>query len=78
MVKEKIYNFVYITTNTITGKQYIGDHSTNNLDAGYIGSGRPYFKNSLKKYGKESFKREIIYIREKPMEKYMGKKKENK
>lgn len=52
-------NFVYITTNLINGKQYIGSHSTNNSNDGYIGSGK-YFLRSVKKYGKENFKREII------------------
>lgn len=32
MVKDKKINFVYITTNLINGKQYIGDHLTNNLE----------------------------------------------
>ncbi len=58
MLKE--YNFVYVTTNLVDGKQYIGDHSTNNLNDGYLGSGRPYFKNALIKYGKENFEIKIL------------------
>jgi len=61
---EKKFNFVYITTNLINNKQYVGDHSTDNLECSttknYLGSGRPYFKNAKKKYGKENFKREIL------------------
>jgi len=53
-------HFVYITTNLINGKQYIGDHSTDNLEDGYLGSGRPYFLRALKQYGKNNFKREIL------------------
>jgi len=53
-------NFVYITTNLLNGKQYVGDHSTYNQDDGYLGSGRPYFSNAIKVYGKENFKREIL------------------
>jgi hypothetical protein len=38
----------------------VGDHSTNNLDDGYLGSGRPYFQRALNKYGKQNFKKEIL------------------
>ena len=58
---EKRFNYVYITTNVINGKQYIGDRSCNidpEKDA-YIGSGI-YFKHALNQYGRENFKREII------------------
>ncbi|HPI82925.1 MAG TPA: NUMOD3 domain-containing DNA-binding protein [Candidatus Paceibacterota bacterium] len=56
----KKFHYVYLTTNLVNGKKYIGDHSTDDLDDGYIGSGRPYFKNAIKKYGKQNFKREIL------------------
>jgi len=52
-------HFVYITTNLITNKQYIGDHSTNSLDDGYLGSGMA-IKNSIKKHVKKSFQKEIL------------------
>jgi group I intron endonuclease len=57
----KKFHYVYLTTNLVNGKQYIGDHSTNNnINDNYLGSGRPYFKNALKTYGRKNFKREIL------------------
>ena len=42
-------HFVYITTNLINGKQYVGDHSTNNLEKDkYLGSGKTTLKFAIK------------------------------
>ena len=57
---EKKFNFVYITTNLVTGKQYIGEHSSQILNDSYLGGGSSAFKPAVKKYGKENFKREIL------------------
>ena len=51
--------FIYKTTNILNGKIYIGQHSTENLDDGYLGSG-VILQKAFKKHGKENFKREII------------------
>jgi hypothetical protein len=52
-------NFIYITTNLINGKQYVGSHNGTE-DDNYLGSGKPAFSNALKKYRKENFKREVL------------------
>ena len=63
MQKEKKFNFVYLTTNLINGKQYVGDHSTNNLNnwksQHYFGSGL-HIQRSINHYKKVNFKREIL------------------
>ena len=53
------YHFIYKTTDLRTNKYYIGMHSTNNLEDGYMGSGKR-ISYLLKRYGKESFKFEIL------------------
>ena len=54
-----MYHFVYKTTNNITGKIYIGAHSSKTINDNYLGSGKN-LKDSIKKYGKENFTRNII------------------
>lgn len=55
----KKFNFIYKTTCTITGKWYIGMHSTDNLDDGYLGSGR-LIQASVKKHGRKKHVIEIL------------------
>lgn len=56
---EKKY-FIYITTNMVNGKRYIGQHYGKTNDT-YLGSGLDLIK-AVEKYGKENFKREILEI----------------
>ncbi len=48
---------IYMTTNVVNGKRYIGKDQNNNPK--YLGSGY-LFKRALKKYGKENFVKQIL------------------
>lgn len=54
-----MYIYVYKTTNIINGKEYIGVHTTNNIDDAYFGSGKN-IKAAIRKYGKQCFIKEIL------------------
>jgi hypothetical protein len=56
---EKKYHFIYKTTCLINKKYYIGMHSTDDLNDGYMGSGKA-LKFSIQRYGKENHKVEIL------------------
>lgn len=60
IIKEP-YGFIYITTNMVNGKRYLGQKSfdDNYKWKNYLGSGSA-FKSAVRKYGKENFSRNII------------------
>lgn len=57
---EKDHYLVYETTNVVNGKIYVGFHSTNNIDDGYIGSGK-LLKRAVEKYGPQNFTRRVLF-----------------
>lgn len=60
-MKNKPVGAVYITTCHINGKKYIGKFLYNRINdwTKYLGSGR-YLKEDIKKYGRDSFSKEIV------------------
>lgn len=57
--KEKKYHYIYKITCLKNSRYYIGMHSTDNLNDGYMGGGK-IIKNSVKKHGKDAHKKEIL------------------
>lgn len=57
-MNNKYYGYIYLTTNLITKKMYIGQHK-GKFNARYLGSGL-YIKRSIKKYNRENFKVELL------------------
>lgn len=57
--KERKYHYIYKITCLKNGKYYIGMHSTDNLEDGYMGGGKR-IKNSVKKHGKDAHRKEIL------------------
>lgn len=58
-IDDKYYGYIYITTNNINGKRYIGQKKINRNWKNYLGSGL-LLQKAFKKYRKENFTKVII------------------
>lgn len=56
---QKKYNYFYKITNKINNHYYYGIHSTDNINDGYMGSGKR-LRAAYKTYGVENFNKEIL------------------
>jgi len=56
-MEKMIYN--YITTNILDGKQYVGAHLTDDINDGYLGSGK-VLTRAIERYGRENFIKRIL------------------
>jgi len=52
---------IYITTNLVNGKQYVGKHVAEIIKDEYLGSGQ-ILNKAINKYGRKCFKRELLEI----------------
>jgi hypothetical protein len=57
--KERKYHYIYKITCLRNNRYYIGMHSTDDLEDGYMGGGKR-IKNSVKKHGKDAHRKEIL------------------
>ncbi len=60
-IVENNHGFIYLTTNLVNGKVYIGQRTFREGFMTYLGSGTS-FRRAVKKYGKENFKRVILCV----------------
>jgi hypothetical protein len=54
------HNIVYRTVCLVNNHEYTGKHETNDLNDGYLGSGK-LIRRAIAKHGRENFRREILH-----------------
>lgn len=54
-----MYGYIYITTNLVNGKKYIGQHKSEVFNPEYKGSGK-LIKRAVNKYGKHNFEVKLL------------------
>jgi hypothetical protein len=57
--KKANIHYIYKTTCNLTGRWYVGMHSTSNLEDGYMGSGT-ILRHSVRKHGKENHTKDVL------------------
>ena len=57
--KQHTHHYIYRITCSVTGRYYIGMHSTSNLEDNYLGSGTQLWR-SKHKHGKHTHAKEIL------------------
>lgn len=62
-----MFFLVYRTTNKVNHKTYIGSHKTEDKNDSYMGSGKLVLA-AIKKYGRESFRKDILFEANSPEE----------
>ena len=56
---DKVYGYIYVTTNLKNGKRYLGQHASKKFDPDYLGSGK-LLEKAIKKYRTHSFSIQIV------------------
>lgn len=59
LLKSNYYGYVYLTTNLLNNKKYVGVHKAKEFDPMYKGSGKILWK-AIEKHGWDNFKVEIL------------------
>lgn len=57
--KQKTIHYIYKTSCDVTNRYYVGMHSTNDLNDGYMGSGRR-LRASIRKHGEDNHTKEVL------------------
>ena len=56
---KNVYGYIYLTTNLVNGKRYIGQHLGQRFERSYFGSGTLLIQ-AIKKYKTKNFKVELL------------------
>ena len=64
-----MYGYIYLTTNLVNNKKYVGMHKSAYFDPDYKGSGKILWQ-AIRKYGWENFKVELLVECETPEDLY--------